>query len=106
MPSHRRHGQRLAAAYGFALARGHGFPDGNERVALAVIDVFLRMNGLELTAKEADAADNDPGALRRQTHRRGPDRLDHGQLECRPHPVRTIVPGSHFTSTPHSFAAA
>ena len=49
--------QRLAAAYGFALARGHGFPDGNERVALAVIDVFLRMNGLELTAKEADAAD-------------------------------------------------
>jgi death-on-curing protein len=47
---------RLAAAYGFALARGHCFPDGNKRVALAVIDVFLRMNGLELTADEADAA--------------------------------------------------
>ena len=48
---------RLAAAYGFALARGHCFPDGNKRVALAIIDVFLRMNGRELTADEMDAAD-------------------------------------------------
>jgi death-on-curing protein len=47
---------RLAGAYGFALARGHCFPDGNKRVALAVMDVFLRMNGLELTADEIDAA--------------------------------------------------
>jgi len=46
---------RLAAAYGFALARGHCFPDGNKRVALAIIDVFLRMNGLALTADEMDA---------------------------------------------------
>jgi death-on-curing protein len=46
---------RLAAAYGFALARGHCFPDGNKRVALAIIDVFLRMNGAELTANEMDA---------------------------------------------------
>jgi death-on-curing protein len=49
--------QRLAAAYGFALARGHCFPDGNERVALAIIDVFLRMNGLALAAAETDAVD-------------------------------------------------
>jgi len=48
---------RLAAAYGFALGRGHCFPDGNKRVALAIIDVFLRMNGLELTADEMDAVD-------------------------------------------------
>jgi len=48
---------RLAAAYGFALARGHCFPDGNKRVALAIIDVFLRMNGLELSADEMDAVD-------------------------------------------------
>ena len=46
---------RLAAAYGFALARSHCFPDGNKRVALAIIDVFLRMNGLALTADETDA---------------------------------------------------
>jgi death-on-curing protein len=46
---------RLAAAYGFALARGHCFPDGNKRIALAIIDVFLRINGHELTANEMDA---------------------------------------------------
>jgi death-on-curing protein len=46
---------RIAAAYGFALARGHCFPDGNKRVALAIIDVFLRLNGFELTADEMDA---------------------------------------------------
>lgn len=48
---------RLAAAYGFALARGHCFPDGNKRIALAIVDVFLRMNGLELAAAETDAVD-------------------------------------------------
>ena len=46
---------RLAAAYGFALARGHCFPDGNKRIALATLDVFLRLNGMELTADELDA---------------------------------------------------
>jgi len=46
---------RLAAAYGFALARGHCFPDGNKRIALAIMDVFLRMNGMELTADELEA---------------------------------------------------
>ncbi len=46
---------RLAAAYGFALAKGHCFADGNKRVALAIIDVFLQMNGSELTASEPDA---------------------------------------------------
>jgi death on curing protein len=49
--------QRLPAAYGFALARGHCFPDGNQRVALAIVDVFLRLNGFELTADELDAVD-------------------------------------------------
>jgi death-on-curing protein len=46
---------QLAAAYGFALARGHCFPDGNKRVALAIIDVFLRMNARALNADEMDA---------------------------------------------------
>jgi death-on-curing protein len=48
---------RLAAAYGFALARGHCFPDGNKRISLAIIDVFLRMNGFELKAAETEAVD-------------------------------------------------
>ena len=46
-----------AAAYGFALVRGHCFPDGNNRVALAIIDVFLRLNGFELAVDELDAVD-------------------------------------------------
>jgi death on curing protein len=47
---------RLAAAYGYALARNHCFPDGNKRIALCVIDVFLQLNGRELIAEEVDAA--------------------------------------------------
>jgi len=48
--------ESLAAAYGYSLARNHCFADGNKRIALAVIDVFLQMNGRELTAQEVDAA--------------------------------------------------
>jgi death-on-curing protein len=47
--------ERLAAAYGIALVRGHCFPDGNKRLALAIMDVFLQLNGVELTASEPDA---------------------------------------------------
>jgi death-on-curing protein len=46
---------QLAAAYGFGLAKNHCFPDGNKRVALAIIDVFMQINGFELTAREEDA---------------------------------------------------
>lgn len=45
----------LAASYGSGLARNHCFPDGNERVALAVMDVFLQLNGHELTAPEPES---------------------------------------------------
>jgi death-on-curing protein len=47
---------RVAASYGHALAKGHCFPDGNTRVALAVMDVFLQMNGQEIRADEAEMA--------------------------------------------------
>jgi death on curing protein len=46
----------LAAAYGYGFAKNHGFVDGNKRVALTAVDVFLQLNGLELMADEADAA--------------------------------------------------
>jgi death on curing protein len=46
----------LAASYGFALAKGHCFSDGNKRIALAIIDVVLQLNGSELIAREEDAA--------------------------------------------------
>jgi death-on-curing protein len=45
----------LAASYGYGLARNHCFPDGNKRISLVSIDVFLQLNGYQLTAAEADA---------------------------------------------------
>ncbi len=46
----------LAAAYGYGFARNHPFVDGNKRMALAAMDVFLQLNGGELAAAEEDAA--------------------------------------------------
>lgn len=47
---------QLAVSYGFGFARNHCFSDGNKRVALVSIDVFLQLNGYELIAGEVDAA--------------------------------------------------
>jgi death-on-curing protein len=47
----------LAAAYGVAIARNHPFVDGNKRIALAVVYVFLEMNGFRLEAPEVDAVE-------------------------------------------------
>lgn len=44
----------LAAAYGYGFAKNHCFVDGNKRIAVAVIDVFLQLNGYELVAEEAE----------------------------------------------------
>ena len=45
----------LAASYGFGLARNDCFSDGNKRISLICMDVFLQLNGFELVANEADA---------------------------------------------------
>jgi death-on-curing protein len=47
----------LAAAYGFGIVKNHPFIDGNKRLALAVMYVFLDINGYLLDAPEAEAAD-------------------------------------------------
>lgn len=47
----------LAAAYGVGIARNHPFADGNKRIALAVVYVFLEMNGYRLEAPEVDAVE-------------------------------------------------
>lgn len=47
----------LAAASGFGLARNHGFIDGNKRISLMSIYIFLLINGLELAASEPQAVD-------------------------------------------------
>lgn len=47
----------LAAAYGVAIVKNHPFIDGNKRVALMVIYVFLEINGYRLGVPEVEAAD-------------------------------------------------
>jgi death-on-curing protein len=44
----------LAASYGFGFARNHVFVDGNKRIALASVNVFLQINGTNLTASEVE----------------------------------------------------
>src|ERR1051325_10242762 len=46
---------RKAAALCRALVRSHPFSDGNKRVALVALDVFLAYNGYALTALNAEA---------------------------------------------------
>lgn len=43
-----------AAAYGFGIARNHPFTDGNKRVSAVVTELFLILNGLELTAGDEE----------------------------------------------------
>ena len=45
---------RLAAAYGFGIARNHPFVDGNKRTALVVTFTFLLINGFRITASKED----------------------------------------------------
>lgn len=44
----------LAASYGYALARNHPYRDGNKRIALVAMVVFLGLNGYELEAPEGE----------------------------------------------------
>jgi len=46
---------RLAAAYTYGIAMNHGFADGNKRTALVTADLFLTLNGYELTASPAES---------------------------------------------------
>ena len=45
---------RLAAAYGFGIAKNHPFIDGNKRTALVATLSFLEINGAELIAETKD----------------------------------------------------
>ncbi|WP_191621178.1 type II toxin-antitoxin system death-on-curing family toxin [Marinihelvus fidelis] len=46
---------RLAACYGYGFAKNHCFVDGNKRVALVTMDVFLGLHDLDLCASEPEA---------------------------------------------------
>ena len=47
----------MAAAYHYHVCANHPFIDGNKRVALAVAEVFLRANGLQLEATDDELVD-------------------------------------------------
>jgi death-on-curing protein len=44
----------LAASYGCGLARNHPFIDGNKRTAFVAVELFLALNGHELTASDSE----------------------------------------------------
>jgi death-on-curing protein len=45
---------RLAAGYAFGISLNHPFLDGNKRTSLVVPELFLVLNGFELTATDAE----------------------------------------------------
>ena len=44
----------LAAAYGVGLAKNHPFIDGNKRTAFVAVELFMELNGHELTAGDTE----------------------------------------------------
>lgn len=44
----------LAAAYGYGISRNHAFIDGNKRTGFVAAELFLRLNGYQLVADDAD----------------------------------------------------
>ena len=44
----------LAAIYALAISRNHPFIDGNKRVALAILESFLELNGCRLIASDVE----------------------------------------------------
>lgn len=47
----------LAAAYGYGLARNHGYIDGNKRIAFMALYVFLGLNGHDLEVDEHEVVE-------------------------------------------------
>jgi death-on-curing protein len=45
----------LGALHALAVARNHPFIDGNKRTAFVALETFLALNGLDLTANDAEA---------------------------------------------------
>lgn len=44
----------LAAAHAFGIARNHPFVDGNKRTSAVVARTFLRLNGFDINASQAE----------------------------------------------------
>ena len=46
--------EAMAASYAFGIVSNHPFMDGNKRTAFIVCRLFLKLNGLDLTATPED----------------------------------------------------
>jgi len=44
----------MAAAYAYGICKNHPFVDGNKRTAFVICQLFLKLNGAELTASQAE----------------------------------------------------
>ncbi len=44
----------LAASYGYGISRNHPFIDGNKRTGFVALELFLALNGYDLSATDAD----------------------------------------------------
>ncbi len=44
----------LAASYGYGISRNHPFIDGNKRTGFVALELFLALNGYDLSAADAD----------------------------------------------------
>jgi death on curing protein len=44
----------LAAAYGYGISRNHPFIDGNKRTGFVAVELFLTLNGWQLTALDGE----------------------------------------------------
>jgi death-on-curing protein len=44
----------MAAAYGFGITRNHAFIDGNKRTSAVVTELFLTLNGHDLTCSDEE----------------------------------------------------
>jgi len=53
-----------AAAYHFHLCANHPFVDGNKRVAVAAAELFVMVNGRELTASDDELVELTMGVAR------------------------------------------
>jgi len=47
----------MAASYAYGIALNHPFVDGNKRTALIACQLFLRLNGVQITASQAEKYD-------------------------------------------------
>lgn len=45
---------KMAAAYGYHLCNNHPFIDGNKRISLVAMDIFLQQNSYEIVATEKE----------------------------------------------------